>query len=137
MAKRNLAATMAGAQSQLDSQVNHDAVAVMAVLQNHWTNLLSTKRLGVEWAGRTWTYQDIWAEYQALKGQFSQALLVRASDWESTKLGPEWYMTVSGLVFGDPDSALSWCVQESRSDDDCFAFMFTHDTSFSAAKHRP
>ena len=119
----------------LDQQLMADAPYVVSDLQDRWTTQLSAKKLGVKWEGHKWTYQNIWNEFSSLRDQYPSALLVQASLYDSFNLGPEWYVTASGIVFKGPNAALDWCAGQGLADDYCFAIRITN-LHGANAKHR-
>jgi len=124
----------AEAKSLLDNQLAQDASSVAINLQDRWTTQLSAKKYGVPWEGHDWTYQDIWNEFTALRNQYPSAVLVQGSQYSSFGLGPEWYITASGVIFPDADAALSWCTSQGLTDGYCFAVRITN-THGSNTKH--
>jgi len=124
----------ADAKYLLDMQLAQDSSSVANNLQDRWTTQLSAKKYGVQWEGHKWTYQDIWNEFTALRNQYPSAVLVRGNQYSSFSLGPEWYITASGVVFPDADAALSWCTSQGLTDGYCFAVRITN-THGSNTKH--
>lgn len=116
----------AQAKARLNKQAEADLPVVMATIEDEWTTMLSSKKKGLEWAGITWTYQDIWSEYSQYKQRYPNTLLVQGTPYKSlSALGPEWYSMTSGIVFNNADQALSWCYAQNLTNDYCFAFRFT------------
>jgi len=123
------------AQRQLKAQIDSDADFVAYQLQDQWTTQLSAKKYGVKWEGHSWTYQDIWNEFLQLQARYPMAAMVQPSQYASFNLGPEWYVTVSGLTFSSPDAALNWCSSQGLSDGYCFALRITN-THGTNSKHK-
>jgi len=114
------------AYQNLINQANADLPQAQVSVQDQWTNMLATKKVGTLPDGSTWTYQSIWSLYQSIKQQYPTALLIQGSTYTSTNLGPEWFNVASGITFSNPDDALNWCSTQGYSDNDCFAFRFTN-----------
>jgi len=122
------------AYQNLENQVNTDLPQVQATIQDQWTNMLATKKVGTLADGSSWNYESIWSLYTSLKQQYPTALLIQGNTYTSTNLGPEWFNIASGIVFSNPDDALSWCSSHGYGGNDCFAFRFT-DQPGTNAKH--
>lgn|GEM_PF-4444396 len=120
----------------ITAQVASDSTKVTTTLKNQWTTLLSSKKDGLVWQGKTWRYTDIWNEFTQLKARYPAAVLVQDGNYASFMLGNEWYSTASGVVFSDPDTALAWCDSQQLDNDHCFAFRIA-DTTSGNQKERP
>ena len=89
-------------------------------LNGKWVPQLSSKKVGLKAEGRTWDEQAILDEHQELREEFPRVKLVWSGDFTSFKEGNFW-VTVVGIGYNDPDDALSWCSSHGLGPDSCYA----------------
>ena len=104
----------------LDQLVETDRPKVKADLDGKWVPQLSSKKLGLEAEGKTWKEKDILAEYQEMKEEFPRVQLVWSGDFKSFKENNFW-VTIVGIGYDDPEQALSWCSSHGLGADACYA----------------
>lgn len=104
----------------LQRQSGIDSATAVSRLSDVWSPQLSAKRPGLYADGMTYDNTAILNEYLNLKSKYPQALLLWSGDWPVFDSGNFW-ITMSGVTFSDPDSANDWCVQENIDKDHCFA----------------
>jgi hypothetical protein len=97
-----------------------DREEVVADLEGKWVPQISSKRAGMEIDGKTWTDEDILADHQALRDQHPRVRLLWSGDFGSFKQDDFW-VTIAGIGYSDPDQALSWCATNGLGPDDCYA----------------
>jgi len=85
-----------------------------------WVPQISSKRVGLQAAGKTWTNADILDEHLDLRQRFPNARLVWSGDW-TTFSQPDFWVTVVGPSKRFPFEANSWCEAQGFAVDDCFA----------------
>ena len=77
--------------------------------------------------GKTWTDQDILAEFRSLQSRFGDVRLLRSEQWPVFSYSG-WWVTVSAATFTVPDDANRWCAAQGFDPDHCFAkFISTTD----------
>lgn len=64
-------------------------------IANRWVPQVSSKRVGLVAAGKTWTSADILRDHLALRQRFGGARLVWSGHW-TTFSGPDFWVTVVG-----------------------------------------
>jgi len=97
-----------------------DREEVVADLEGKWVPQISSKRAGMEIDGETWTDEDILADHQALRDEHPRVRLLWSGDFGSFKENDFW-VTIAGIGYSDPDQALSWCATNGLGPDDCYA----------------
>ena len=97
-----------------------DREEVVADLEGKWVPQISSKRAGMEIDGETWTDEDILADHQALRDEHPRVRLLWSGDFGSFKEDDFW-VTIAGIGYSDPDQALSWCATNGLGPDDCYA----------------
>ncbi|MFB9777015.1 hypothetical protein [Brevibacterium otitidis] len=100
------------------AEQDHDTVADR--LDGHWVVQLSAKQEGLTTDDRTWTEDDILTEFNELRSEHSNAVLLNSSDWSSYQLDDYW-ITVLNEPYDDPDDALAVCTDLGIDRDNCFA----------------
>ncbi|WP_131259992.1 hypothetical protein [Brevibacterium aurantiacum] len=104
----------------LDQLIESDRPSVKADLIGKWVPQLSSKKLGLKAEGKTWKEKDILAEHQELREEFPRVQLVWSGDFSSFKEDDFW-VTVVGIGYDEPDQALSWCSSHGLGADYCYA----------------
>ncbi|GAA1859860.1 hypothetical protein [Brevibacterium marinum] len=104
----------------LDQLVDTDRPSVKSDLNGKWVPQLSSKKLGLEAEGKTWEEKDILAEHQELREEFPRVQLVWSGDFSSFKENDFW-VTIVGIGYDDPEEALSWCSAHGLGADYCYA----------------
>lgn len=97
-----------------------DEEEVVAELDGMWVPQISSKKTGMEIDGETWTDEDILADHQALREEHPRVRLVWSGNFGSFKEGDFW-ITIAGIGYSDPEQALSWCATNGLGPDDCYA----------------
>lgn len=97
-----------------------DAKEVTSDLNGKWVPQLSSKKVGLEAEGKTWKEQDILDEHEDLREEYPRVRLVWSGDFSSFKEGNFW-VTVVGIGYSDPEDALSWCSSHGLGPDSCYA----------------
>lgn len=104
----------------LDQLIKGDRPSVKADLNGKWVPQLSSKRLDLEAEGKVWKEKDILAEHQELREEYPRVQLVWSGDFASFKEDNFW-VTVVGIGYDDPEEALSWCSSHGLGADYCYA----------------
>lgn len=109
------------AHDELQRQVEADK-AKAAGLLNVYTTQLSSKKPGLQAAGRTWTYETILGQYRELKAKYPNALLVWGPDYTNySRSGhpSDYYVMLSGETFATAQAAKGWCTANGYGSEDC------------------
>lgn len=104
----------------LDQIVKTDGKTVRSDLVGKWVPQLSSKKLGLEAEGKTWDEEAILEEHQELREEFPRVQLVWSGDFKSFKQNDFW-VTIVGIGYDDPEQALSWCSSHGLGPDSCYA----------------
>lgn len=104
----------------LDQLIEGDRPSVKADLNGKWVPQLSSKKLNLEAEGKVWKEKDILAEHQELREEYPRVQLVWSGDFVSFKEDNFW-VTVVGIGYDDPEDALSWCSSHGLGADYCYA----------------
>lgn len=104
----------------LEQLAETDGKAVTADLDGKWVPQLSSKKTGLEAEGKTWKEKDILEEHQEMREEFPRVQLVWSGDFASFKEDDFW-VTVVGIGYDDPEDALSWCSSHGLGPDSCYA----------------
>lgn len=104
----------------LDQLIEGDRPSVKADLNGKWVPQLSSKKLDLEAEGKVWKEKDILAEHQELREEYPRVQLVWSGDFASFKEDNFW-VTVVGIGYDDPEEALSWCSSHGLGADYCYA----------------
>ncbi|HLS33172.1 MAG TPA: hypothetical protein VK039_06270, partial [Brevibacterium sp.] len=104
----------------LEQLAENDEAQVVADLEGMWVPQISSKRTGMEIDGETWTDEDILADHQALRDEHPRVRLLWSGDFGSFEEGDFW-ITIAGIGYSDPEQALSWCATNGLGPDDCYA----------------
>lgn len=109
------------AHDELQRQVEADK-AKAAGLLNVYTTQLSSKKPGLQAAGRTWTYETILGQYRELKAKYPNALLVWGPDYTNySRSGhpSDYYVMLSGETFATAQAAKGWCTANGYGSENC------------------
>jgi hypothetical protein len=122
---------------QLQQQVrsDHDVVLQGATNPDRWMPQLGSKKLGTVADGKSYSYDDILANYFQLKRKYPGARLLWSGDW-STFGESDYWVTVANITAPTPDDALSWCRTNVGPDNNnCYAKLIstTHPPDGSTA----
>lgn len=98
-------------QSLLEISGNHDGLA------DNYFVALSTKQSGTVWEGKTWTYSDIWNEFQQLQNTHGDVTVVDPTPY--TNLSGEWFMSILRTNFTNRETAQVWCDARHLGEDYC------------------
>ncbi|GEM_PF-1430164 len=104
----------------LDQIVTTDRKTVIADLDGKWVPQLSSKKVGLEAEGKTWEPKDILAEHEQMRKEYPRVQLVWSGDFASFKEDDFW-VTIVGIGYDDPEDALSWCSSNGLGPDNCYA----------------
>lgn len=108
------------AAAELKKQSKSDTATAKSELNNKWVPQVGSKRKGMKFAGITWTDQDIWDDFQSIKDEYPDALLLKSEDWKSFKIANFW-VTVINKPYDNPDDALDWCRSNGLDGEHCYA----------------
>lgn len=111
------------AQQALSWQLDHDRSAVSALYDTPTTQL-SSKKYDMEVDGKTWKYNDIYAQYLELRAKWPRTVLAWASDYDYyTRNGyaSDYYVILSGETFGSKEEGRAWCSENGFGSNDCMA----------------
>jgi hypothetical protein len=108
----------------LRAAVEADLPAAEALVGS-WVPQLSSKRLGMVIGGTTYGYPEIYADFQAMKARYPDALIVWSGDFTSFRSGDFWVMVVpTGFATGE--EANGWCDRQGIAAGDCYAKRLSH-----------
>lgn len=116
----------AAAHSALVDIAAADRTYIDSHLLEAWQPQLSSKYPGLFADGLTWTFPDIVREHLELRQRFPGARVVWSPDWPVYKPAPEWWITLSGVPFGDGHAANQWCTDHGFDPDHCYAKKLSH-----------
>lgn len=90
-------------------------------LKGWWLPQLTSRKVGLEAEGRTWTAEDIWTEFLGLKKQYELAFLVDSSDFANyTDHGSGgWWVTLVNTLNNTQQEGQAWCDSYGRGPDGC------------------
>lgn len=112
--------TSVPAAEQLKELAQNDHATVASKLDGHWVVQLSAKQVGLTTEQQTWTDEAILEEFEALRAQHPEAVLLNSSQWSSFRLEDYW-ITVLNEPYDDPEAALTKCQELGIDRDNCFA----------------
>ncbi|WP_286957503.1 hypothetical protein [Brevibacterium sp. UBA7493] len=112
--------TSVPAAEQLKELAQNDHATVASKLDGHWVVQLSAKQVGLTTEQQTWTDEAILEEFEALRAQHPEAVLLNSSQWSSFRLEAYW-ITVLNEPYDDPEAALTKCQELGIDRDNCFA----------------
>lgn len=112
--------TSVPAAEQLKELAQNDHATVASKLDGHWVVQLSAKQVGLTTEQQTWTDEAILEEFEALRAQHPEAVLLNSSQWSSFRLEDYW-ITVLNEPYDDPEAALAKCRELGIDRDNCFA----------------
>lgn len=110
----------------LSWQIDNDRSSVYS-LEDDVTTQLSSKKYGMEVDGKTWKYDDIYAQYLELHAEWPKAVMAWASDYDYyTRNGyaSDFYVILSGETFDSKDAGRAWCSDNQFGANDCMAIDF-------------
>ena len=110
--------------SQLRLIAGSDQPFVLSGLADRWVPQLSSKRLGIEAEGRTWTNSMILNDHQQLRQSYSGVRLLWSGDW-STFSDSDFWVTIAGTGFPTADQALAWCTGNGFDRNHCYAKLIS------------
>jgi len=110
----------AAAVQRLRQIATSDLPVVNAELADHWVAQLSSKRPGVVDAGVVWDNAMTLQEHLDLRELYPNVRLLWSGDW-STFSGPNYWVTVVGIIYPTPSGALAWCRSQNLDNDHCIA----------------
>jgi hypothetical protein len=114
----------ASAKVALDGEVAQDRSAAEQLV-GYWVPQLSSKREGLPADGITYDYPQIWANFQQLRTEYPNALLIWSGNYVSYK-STDFYVTVVPQQYSDGASANQWCDGAGLAPDDCYAKFLSH-----------
>lgn len=119
---------------QLKATASADRPFVTSWLTDRWVAQLSSKRPGLVADGIRWDTATILREHLQLRHQYPAVRLLWSGDW-STFSAPNFWVTIAGIGFSNPDSALAWCTNQNLDRDHCYAKLVstTHSIDGSTA----
>ena len=104
----------------LRAQANTDRPVVVRDLADRWIPQLSSKRPGMVADGITWDNAETLREHLSLRLRYPEVRLLRSGDW-STFSYEDYWVTVAGVTYPDPQGALGWCAAKGLDRDHCYA----------------
>ncbi|AZU02528.1 hypothetical protein CXR29_16785 [Brevibacterium linens] len=104
----------------LEQLADSDGQTAKSELNGKWVPQLSSKKVGLEAEGKTWDEEAILEEFEGLREEFPRVKLIWSGDFSSFKEDNFW-VTVVGIGYDDPDDALSWCSSHGLGPDSCYA----------------
>ncbi|SMX96547.1 hypothetical protein BI49514_02838 [Brevibacterium iodinum ATCC 49514] len=104
----------------LEQLADTDGQTAKSELNGKWVPQLSSKKVGLEAEGKTWDEEAILEEFEGLREQFPRVKLIWSGDFSSFKEDNFW-VTVVGIGYDDPDDALSWCSSHGLGPESCYA----------------
>lgn len=108
------------AKAVLNELRDGDLTEVRRNFVHAWVPQISSKKVGMEAAGRTWSNSEILREHLAMRQRFGGTRLVWSGHW-TTFSSPDFWVTVVGPAHYYPEGANSWCDDNGFGVDDCFA----------------
>jgi actin-like ATPase involved in cell morphogenesis len=106
------------------NQIRDGDAPLAESLVGTWVPQISSKYVGLQADGITYTPVDILDNHQQLADQY-QAILISSNDYISTR--PDTWISIIPIGSSDPDSALNECVVRQLDRDNCLAKLITHD----------
>lgn len=113
------------ARTALDHEVAQDRAAAEQLIGT-WVPQLSSKRVGLVADGITYGYPEIWANFQELRSEYPDALLIWSGDYVSFKL-TDFYVTIVPEPYSDGELANQWCDGAGLAPTDCYAKFLSHE----------
>ncbi|WP_231939558.1 flagellar basal body-associated FliL family protein [Brevibacterium siliguriense] len=104
----------------LKQLADSDGQAAKSELDGKWVPQLSSKKVGLKAEGKTWDEEAILEEFEGLREEFPRVKLIWSGDFSSFKENNFW-VTVVGIGYDDPEDALSWCSSHGLGADSCYA----------------
>jgi serine/threonine-protein kinase len=114
----------ASAKAALDDELAQDKDTAEQLI-DQWVPQLSSKRPGLVVDGVTYGYLQIWQNFEQLRGQYPDALLLWSGNYVSFK-STNFYVTVVREPYSDGQAANQWCDDENIDTDDCYAKLLSH-----------
>jgi hypothetical protein len=123
---------------RLQRQAALDVEYTNANLVGTWSPQVSSKYLGLEAEGKTWTYEEIWHEFASYKARYPTAVLLDSEDWPNFTTGHQFWVTLAG----EPTAAqaqpiLDWCVAEGWDRDHCVAKFMSNTAVADTVEYLP
>jgi hypothetical protein len=103
----------------LHAIADSDRMAVQDQLSDRWIPQLSSKRPGLIADGITWNSDATLSEHLRLRAQYPDVRLLWSGDW-STFSAADFWVTVAGVVYAEPDAAVGWCQSQELDHDHCY-----------------
>lgn len=104
----------------LEQLADSDGKTAKSELNGKWVPQLSSKKVGLKAEGKTWDEESILEEFEGLREEFPRVKLIWSGDFGSFKEDNFW-VTVVGIGYDDPEDALSWCSSHGLGPDSCYA----------------
>lgn len=118
------ACTTSKAGDELEDRRSSDRGKISADLVGKWVPQISSKQVGLVAEGQTWDECSILEELDANTAKYPNVRLAWSSDWSSFDL-QDWWVTVVGLPYDSPETALAWCDNHGLDRDHCYAKKIT------------
>ena len=119
------------AHQEIERLVVEGESRVDAQMGDRWIPQVSSKRLGLEADGITYTYQDILNHFSELRQRFGDLIVINSSDFSSFEL-QGWYVGLAPETFGSSQEALGWCASHGMNDRNlCFAKLVSRTQPYS------
>ncbi|MFI9387375.1 zinc-ribbon domain-containing protein [Kutzneria sp. NPDC052558] len=99
--------------------------ATAETLVGQWVPQISSKKLGLVVNGVTFGYPEIMADFQTLKAQHPEAVMVNSNDYTNFS-GKDFWVTIAATSFGSADEANHWCDVQGFAEQDCYASRLMH-----------
>lgn len=113
------------AKAALDDEVAQDRTAAEELVGS-WVPQLSSKRPGLVADGITYDYPDIWTNFQELRAEYPNALLIWSGDYRSFQRS-DFYVTVVPEPYSQGESANQWCDTAGLAPAACYAKFLSHE----------
>lgn len=112
------------AAADLNAEVMQDQPAAEQLIGS-WVPQLSSKKLGLVANGITYDDVAIWQDFQTLKSQYSNVLLIWSGNY-STYTSNDFWVTIVDSPYPSGAAANGWCDSEGVDANDCYAKLLSH-----------
>lgn len=89
-------------------------------IADKWVIQLSSMKPGMEVKGKTLTDEDILDQYEEIKAEHGDAILLWSGDWTSYATDDYWPVVLAE-PYDNADEAVQYCESSDYGRDDCFA----------------
>lgn len=114
----------------LREQAAADRPLITSDIADRWVPQISSKRVGLaapDVDGRMvhWTATEILNQHLRMRLMYPNVRLAWSDEWRSFDLAG-WWVTLTGITSGDPDTANRWCDSKGIAADECFAKLVSN-----------